>query len=106
MAGADGQAVAVVGPRKGLHRRHLDSLVGWRQPSQVDELVEALPEYVNVGVSRRPDGSDEFSAIYFRRDRFHLSDAGTPGPERAAVPLLPRGTDTNAGMIGPSGGPL
>ena len=47
------------------------------QPIQVDELVDALPEYVNVGVSRRPDGSDEFSAIYFRRDRFHLSDAGT-----------------------------
>ena len=47
------------------------------QPIQVDELVAALPEYVNVGVSRRPDGSDEFSAIYFRRDRFHLSDAGT-----------------------------
>lgn len=47
------------------------------QPSQIDELVDALPEYVNVGVGRRPDGSDEFSAIYFRRDRFHLSDAGT-----------------------------
>jgi endonuclease/exonuclease/phosphatase family metal-dependent hydrolase len=47
------------------------------QPIQVDELVDALPEYVNVGVGRRPDGSDEFSAIYFRRDRFHLSDAGT-----------------------------
>jgi endonuclease/exonuclease/phosphatase family metal-dependent hydrolase len=47
------------------------------QPSQVDELVDALPEYVSVGVGRRPDGSDEFSAIYFRRDRFHLSDAGT-----------------------------
>jgi endonuclease/exonuclease/phosphatase family metal-dependent hydrolase len=47
------------------------------QPSQVDELVAALPEYMNVGVGRRPDGSDEFSAIYFRRDRFHLSDAGT-----------------------------
>lgn len=47
------------------------------QPVQVDELIEALPEYMNVGVGRRPDGSDEFSAIYFRRDRFHLSDAGT-----------------------------
>jgi len=47
------------------------------QPSQVDDLVDALPEYANVGVGRRPDGSDEFSAIYFKRDRFHLSDAGT-----------------------------
>jgi endonuclease/exonuclease/phosphatase family metal-dependent hydrolase len=47
------------------------------QPIQVDELIDALPDYVNVGVGRRPDGSDEFSAIYFRRDRFHLSDAGT-----------------------------
>ena len=47
------------------------------QPIQVDELVTALPDYMNVGVGRRPDGSDEFSAIYFRRDRFHLCDAGT-----------------------------
>ncbi|MBL9165451.1 MAG: endonuclease/exonuclease/phosphatase family protein [Planctomycetaceae bacterium] len=47
------------------------------QPIQIDHLNETLPEYMNVGVGRRPDGSDEFSAIYFRRDRFHLSDAGT-----------------------------
>jgi endonuclease/exonuclease/phosphatase family metal-dependent hydrolase len=47
------------------------------QPIQVEELNAALPEYINVGVGRRADGSDEFSAIYFRRDRFHLSDAGT-----------------------------
>lgn len=47
------------------------------QPLQIEELNAALPEYINVGVGRRPDGSDEFSAIYFRRDRFHLSDAGT-----------------------------
>ena len=47
------------------------------QPIQIEELNAALPEYINVGVGRRADGSDEFSAIYFRRDRFHLSDAGT-----------------------------
>lgn len=47
------------------------------QPIQIEELNAALPEYINVGVGRRADGSDEFSAIYFRRDRFHLTDAGT-----------------------------
>lgn len=47
------------------------------QPIQIEELNAALPEYTNVGVGRRADGSDEFSAIYFRRDRFHLGDAGT-----------------------------
>ena len=63
---------------KVIHDANPDVLgVQEAQPSQVDELVDALPEYVNVGVGRRPDGSDEFSAIYFRRDRFHLSDAGT-----------------------------
>ncbi|WP_172992187.1 endonuclease/exonuclease/phosphatase family protein [Lacipirellula parvula] len=46
-------------------------------PIQIEELNASLPEYINVGVGRRADGSDEFSAIYFRRDRFHLSDAGT-----------------------------
>ncbi len=47
------------------------------QPIQIDELNAEFADYVNVGVGRRPDGSDEFSAIYFRRDRFYLSDAGT-----------------------------
>ncbi|WP_428305866.1 endonuclease/exonuclease/phosphatase family protein [Lacipirellula sp.] len=47
------------------------------QPIQIEELNAALPEYINVGVGRRADGSDEFSAVYFRRNRFHLSDAGT-----------------------------
>jgi endonuclease/exonuclease/phosphatase family metal-dependent hydrolase len=47
------------------------------QPAQMDDLIEALPNYINVGVARRPDGDDEFSAIFFRRERFHLSDAGT-----------------------------
>ena len=47
------------------------------QRIQIDQLAAALPGYNNVGVGRDPDGGGEYSAIYFRRDRFDLSDAGT-----------------------------
>lgn len=47
------------------------------QRVQMDFLAEHLPEYVSVGVGREADGGGEFSALFFKRDRFDLSDAGT-----------------------------
>jgi endonuclease/exonuclease/phosphatase family metal-dependent hydrolase len=44
---------------------------------QLDELDHALTQYCRVGVGREAAGGGEYSAIYFRRSRFDLQDAGT-----------------------------
>ena len=46
--------------------------------AQLQELLEALPQYGAVGVGR-DDGRTrgEYAAILYRRDRFRVSDAGT-----------------------------
>ena len=45
---------------------------------QIDEIVAAVPGYAVVGVGR-DDGAEkgEYSAILFRKDRFHVAEAGT-----------------------------
>ena len=45
---------------------------------QIDEIVTAVPGYAVVGVGR-DDGAEkgEYSAILFRKDRFHVAEAGT-----------------------------
>ena len=45
---------------------------------QIDEITAAVPGYAVVGVGR-DDGAEkgEYSAILFRRDRFHVAEAGT-----------------------------
>jgi len=45
---------------------------------QIDEIVAAIPAYGVIGVGR-DDGArkGEYAAILFRRDRFHVADAGT-----------------------------
>ncbi len=45
---------------------------------QIRELLDELPQYAVVGVGR-DDGRTrgEYAAILYRRDRFHVSDAGT-----------------------------
>jgi len=45
--------------------------------SQLDQLVDELPQYVPVGVGREADGQGEYSAILFRRGRFDLAAAET-----------------------------
>ena len=47
------------------------------QRVQMDFLAENLPDYMSVGVGREADGGGEFSALFFKRARFDLSDAGT-----------------------------
>jgi endonuclease/exonuclease/phosphatase family metal-dependent hydrolase len=55
-------------------------LVGLQEAldAQIAELLRALPQYGVVGVGR-DDGrtKGEYAAILYRRDRFHVSDAGT-----------------------------
>jgi endonuclease/exonuclease/phosphatase family metal-dependent hydrolase len=45
---------------------------------QIDEIIAAIPGYAVVGVGR-DDGAEkgEYSAILFRRERFHVAEAGT-----------------------------
>jgi endonuclease/exonuclease/phosphatase family metal-dependent hydrolase len=45
---------------------------------QIDEILSAVPGYAVVGVGR-DDGAEkgEYSAILFRKDRFHVAEAGT-----------------------------
>jgi endonuclease/exonuclease/phosphatase family metal-dependent hydrolase len=55
-------------------------LVGLQEAldGQIQELLQALPQYGVVGVGR-DDGRTrgEYAAILYRRDRFRVSDAGT-----------------------------
>ena len=46
--------------------------------NQVNDLTQQLPEYDHVGVGR-DDGKDkgEFSAVFFKKDRFKLLKSGT-----------------------------
>src|SRR5688572_4718728 len=45
---------------------------------QIDEIMAAVPGYAVVGVGRDDGGEKgEYSAILFRRDRFHVAEAGT-----------------------------
>ena len=45
---------------------------------QIDEIVAAVPAYAVIGVGRDDAAkAGEFSAILFRKDRFHVADAGT-----------------------------
>jgi len=64
----------------GVIRRHAPDVVGLQEAlaTQLDELVEVLPEYAIVGVGR-DDGkrAGEFAAILYRQDRFSVADSGT-----------------------------
>lgn len=44
---------------------------------QLDVLDDALDGYARVGVGREADGNGEYAAIYYRRGRFDVQDAGT-----------------------------
>lgn len=54
-------------------------LLGLQEPQrgQLDVLDEALVDYIRIGVGREADGGGEYSAIYFRQNRFDLQAAGT-----------------------------
>lgn len=61
-------------------REQAADLVGLQEAldAQITELVAAVPMYAVVGVGRDDGGNaGEYSAILFRKDRFHVADAGT-----------------------------
>jgi endonuclease/exonuclease/phosphatase family metal-dependent hydrolase len=64
----------------GLIRYHHPDLLGVQEalPEQISDLDAALAGYTRYGVGRE-DGQQkgEFSAIYFRKNRFKLLDSGT-----------------------------
>jgi endonuclease/exonuclease/phosphatase family metal-dependent hydrolase len=59
---------------------HNADLIGLQEALsfQIREIIAALPQYAVVGVGR-DDGkaTGEYSAILFRRNRFHVAEAGT-----------------------------
>ena len=61
-------------------KRQQADLIGLQEALdfQIREIVDAVRHYAVVGVGR-DDGkaAGEFSAILYRRDRFHVADAGT-----------------------------
>lgn len=63
-----------------LVRREDADLIGVQEALdfQIDELVGAAPAYAVIGVGR-DDGlrAGEYSAILYRRERFHVAEAGT-----------------------------
>lgn len=65
---------------EGLIRYHHPDLLGVQEalPVQIADLDATLNQYSRYGVGRE-DGRQkgEFSAIYFRKDRFRLLDSGT-----------------------------
>ena len=44
---------------------------------QLDEIIDALPQYVAMGVGRMADGSGEYSSLLFRRARFDVLSSET-----------------------------
>lgn len=60
-------------------RRQGIDLLGVQEalPGQLVDLDERLPELARFGDGRSADRSGEYSAIFYRRDRFELLDQGT-----------------------------
>lgn len=63
----------------GVIREHSPDLVGIQEAFrfQLDEIVENLPEYDEIGEGRGGGTEDEYSAILYRADRFTVDQSGT-----------------------------
>ncbi|MCE6992635.1 endonuclease/exonuclease/phosphatase family protein [Dyadobacter sp. CY323] len=63
----------------GLVKYHKADVLGVQeaQPSQMTDLETLLPEYAWYGVPRVSGKSGEFTAIFYRRDRYELVSSGT-----------------------------
>lgn len=46
-------------------------------PNQRQDLVERCPEFGFVGIGREPDDKGEGSPIFYRKERFEVSESGT-----------------------------
>ena len=46
-------------------------------PNQMDDLAKLLPEYSHIGIGRDGVGKGEASAIFFRKNRFKISNEAT-----------------------------
>lgn len=46
-------------------------------PNQMSDLTNLLPEYSHIGVGRDGEGKGEASAIFFKKDRFKVSNENT-----------------------------
>lgn len=46
-------------------------------PNQINDLTANLPEYSHIGIGRDGEGKGEASAIFFKNNRFKVSNANT-----------------------------
>ncbi len=61
-------------------RNQMPDTLGLQEATQtwMNLISAALPEYAYVGISREPQKeNDEYSAIFYRTDKFNLIDSGT-----------------------------
>ncbi len=58
---------------------HAPDLIGTQEvlPRQLDWLSAQLPDYTALGVGREGGNRGEYSALFYRSDRFQLQDSGT-----------------------------
>ncbi len=83
-------------------RFHRADLIGFQEPSlsQIDDLTNALPEYlVFAGMTMKEGETATHDAVFFRKNRFELLDSGffflSPTPEEPSKgweAKFPRGT--------------
>lgn len=59
-------------------RKHRPDIIGTQElfKEQGDYIVQALPEYVWFGVSRRGNHEDEHMGVFVRKDRFVIAESG------------------------------
>lgn len=60
-------------------RDHNPQIVGIQEALgfQIEEIKSALPQYVHLGIGRDPNGTGEYSAILYRKDRFDVLESDT-----------------------------
>ena len=60
-------------------RDYAPDVLGVQEPyrSQLDDVRQRLPEYVEVGIGRDDGTKGEYSAILYRAERFEMASSGT-----------------------------
>ncbi len=60
-------------------RKHMPDSFGLQEVDEgwYERIAEAMPEYAYVGVGRNLGGGGEASPVFYKKDKFELTDSGT-----------------------------